>query len=206
MRLESTKTYALIQNGIVATIISGKEVSEISDHLLVVEIPSGIDVYIGMTFDMVSKSFIEPSLEAMKANKLAYINDCAQSEATYLRNTLCSSNEEIYSWDWQEREAKEYQDSKGAAMTPILKSIAEKRGVTLESLVEKILTKNNEYKERLGKIIGYRQVLEKQIEAAESKEALEAIKYTSPLLDEVIVNTSDSQTAQSEATNDNASN
>lgn len=82
---------------------------------------------------------------------------------------------EIDSFYRQEKEALAWQaDNK--AETPMLKKIAELRGVQFEVLVEKVIEKANILADTIGSIIGVRQKIEDRINAATEQAELDAIK------------------------------
>lgn len=82
---------------------------------------------------------------------------------------------EIDSFYRQEKEALAWQaDNK--AETPMLKKIAELRGVPFEVLVEKVIEKANILADTIGSIIGIRQKTEDRINAATEQTELDAIK------------------------------
>lgn len=85
------------------------------------------------------------------------------------------SQTEIDSFYRQEKEALAWQADKKAE-TPMLKKIAELRGVPFEVLVEKVIEKSNILADTIGAIIGIRQKLEDRINAAEEQVELDAIK------------------------------
>lgn len=82
---------------------------------------------------------------------------------------------EIDSFYRQEKEALAWQADKKAE-TPMLKKIAELRGVQFEVLVEKVIEKANILADIIGEIIGVRQKIEDRINAATEQAELDAIK------------------------------
>ena len=82
---------------------------------------------------------------------------------------------EIDSFYRQEKEALAWQADKKAE-TPMLKKIAELRGVPFEVLVEKVIEKANILADTIGSIIGIRQKIEDRINAATEQAELDAIK------------------------------
>lgn len=80
---------------------------------------------------------------------------------------------EQLSWAQQEREAQE-------GSGPLIESIAQARGISLADLIERILAKVAAYSVAAGRVIGLRQALRDQIdaaEAAEDRDTLEAIQW-----------------------------
>ncbi|MGC6246340.1 hypothetical protein ACMXZD_09545 [Pasteurella multocida] len=82
---------------------------------------------------------------------------------------------EIDSFYKQEKEALAYQSDKNAE-TPMLKIIAQTRGVPFDLLVEKVLEKSSQFSHAMGAIIGQRQKFEDRILATESIEDLDVIE------------------------------
>lgn len=66
--------------------------------------------------------------------------------------------EERNTWNIQVKEAQDY-TSNNAASTPLLTAIATARGVTVENLVSKIITKDAAWKTSVGAVIGEQQAL-----------------------------------------------
>jgi hypothetical protein len=81
---------------------------------------------------------------------------------------------EISSWAKQESEAKDYVLN-NEAFTPLLDSLALSRGIAKSELAEKILNKSSAYATSVGKLIGTRQKIEKQILEATSVKELPEI-------------------------------
>ncbi|HDR1113265.1 hypothetical protein [Pasteurella multocida] len=82
---------------------------------------------------------------------------------------------EIDSFYKQEKEALAYK-ADNSADTPMLKIIAQTRGVPFDLLVEKVLEKSNQFSQAMGAIIGQRQKFEDRILATESIEDLTVIE------------------------------
>lgn len=82
---------------------------------------------------------------------------------------------EIDSFYRQEAEAKAYK-ANPQANTPMLRQIAESRGIEFEELVEKVLEKAQQFANVIGAVIGIRQGFEDSILAAKSQEELEQIE------------------------------
>ncbi|HHE3654987.1 TPA: hypothetical protein ACPDWD_002322 [Pasteurella multocida] len=82
---------------------------------------------------------------------------------------------EIDSFYKQEKEALAYK-ADNSADTPMLKIIAQTRGVPFELLVEKVLEKSSQFSHAMGSIIGQRQKFEDRILATESIEDLTVIE------------------------------
>ncbi|NBI43238.1 hypothetical protein GVX76_07010 [[Haemophilus] felis] len=82
---------------------------------------------------------------------------------------------EIESFYRQEKEALAYQ-ADNQAQTPMLKQIAEQRGVPFDVLAQKVIEKSNQFALAVGVIIGQRQKFEDRILSAENEEQLAEIE------------------------------
>ncbi|MCL7759368.1 hypothetical protein [Pasteurella multocida] len=82
---------------------------------------------------------------------------------------------EIDSFYKQEKEALAYK-ADNSADTPMLKIIAQTRGVPFDLLVEKVLEKSSQFSHAMGAIIGQRQKFEDRILSTESIEDLDVIE------------------------------
>lgn len=182
MKAKENTNYAVIYNNEVTQIFSGNDIKEWNDDdIQAVEIPQGKEVAVGSKYDSITKQFVELNLDELKSKLLDSINFYFEREVRYLQGDVTQS--EIDSYVTQLREAKEYQANPKAS-TPLLSQIAKERAMDIKKLVEKVLSKNAIYNEKIGRLIGHRQKLEKQIEAAKSKEELESIKYISPFIND----------------------
>ncbi|NLC35045.1 MAG: hypothetical protein GX772_01120 [Alcaligenaceae bacterium] len=76
---------------------------------------------------------------------------------------------EVYTWDQQLSEAEALQ-ADPAAVTPLLAALAEYRGIEIEILALKVLEKSMLYKIASGQILGARQWVEQELEAAQTHE------------------------------------
>ncbi|MFP4794421.1 hypothetical protein [Pasteurella multocida] len=82
---------------------------------------------------------------------------------------------EIDSFYKQEKEALAYKVD-NSADTPMLKIIAQTRGVSFDLLVEKVLEKSSQFSQVMGAIIGQRQKFEDRILSTKSIEDLDVIE------------------------------
>lgn len=82
---------------------------------------------------------------------------------------------EINSFYRQEKEALAYKED-NSVNTPMLKMIAQARGVPFDLLVKKVIEKSNQFAVAIGVIIGQRQKFEDRILGAQNLEELENIK------------------------------
>ena len=82
---------------------------------------------------------------------------------------------ELLSWSLQEQEAKNFKESNNEADAPMLKILAQARGLELEALCDKVLSKAKQYRETLTQALAKRHSLEDKIKAATSLRALHKI-------------------------------
>lgn len=174
--------YAVIRDGKVYSIFSGKDVPEFDENsIFATEIPKNAEVTIGTPFDETAGIFVNLSIQELKAQKIQEINLDADTEIIFLETTAANSALESATWEQQLREAKEVIVDY-LAPAPLLREIAATREMDLIELANKIVDKNAKYSADLGKITGYRQSLIKQIEAANTAEEIKSFSYKSPLL------------------------
>ncbi|MDC4237649.1 hypothetical protein [Pasteurella multocida] len=118
----------------------------------------------------------EKQKEQLNAEKSRLINIIA-NRADAMKSALLVGypQTEIDSFYRQEKEALAYQADEKAD-TPMLKMIAQSRGVPFDLLVQKVIEKSNQFAVAIGVIIGQRQRFEDRILAAESVEQLSSIE------------------------------
>jgi len=92
--------------------------------------------------------------EEIEKNKRSSINENYENEVSKL--TLGVPNSEISTWTKQESEARSYKIDNQAA-TPLISSLAEQRGVSLDYLADKIIEKADAYSIAIGTLTGVRQ-------------------------------------------------
>ena len=80
------------------------------------------------------------------------------------------------SWPQQEKEARAYL-ADPTASTPLLDALSAARGITKDTLAQKIVVKADQYTQAAGALIGKRQALEDAIDAATTITEVEAIKW-----------------------------
>ena len=176
--------YAIVENGFVTMIFDSDMIKEWDESVIhAVEIPEArTDIKVGSRYDNISKSFLEKGLEELKSESIATINLIFESEVEALKGNVSKS--EIDTWVSQLREAKEFLTNP-KANTPLLDNLSKERNTDKKTLSNKIIEKNNVYHEKVGKLVGYRQALEKAIKAVSTKEELDKIEYKSPLIDTI---------------------
>lgn len=171
--------YAIIQDNKVAQIFTIDEIKEWSENdVEVLELPQDSNVFIGQEYDRVHNKLVELTLDKAKSNLLSNVDFLFAREMEYLKGQIPPQEADTY--EAQFKEAQSFKlDSK--AQTPLLSQISKERNMPLDTLVDKVISKNLEYKEKQGKLLGYRQKLQKQIESCNSFNDLDSIKYVSPL-------------------------
>lgn len=112
-------------------------------------------------------------LATKKILKLQYFNKMFNDLIGQVKQSYPST--EVESWAKQEKEAREYlADNNVAAI--IVRAIANARGVPVELLAQKIVEKADQYGSVVGNLIGTRQMLEDQINAA-TEETIDSINW-----------------------------
>lgn len=178
MTAKANTNYAVIVNNEVAQIFNGNDIKQWDEKAInAVEIPSDLEVEIGTKFDSVTNSFVMLTLEEVKQRVLSMINFYYEREVGYLQGDLTQS--EIETFNTQLKEAKEYKANPKADL-PLLSNIAKTRNIDIKVLADKIISKSNALNEKLGILLGYRQNLQKQIEATNDIDTLKKIEYVSP--------------------------
>ena len=115
----------------------------------------------------------QPTLEQAKTDKQKEINNWADAQLKPILNQYPDS--EIKSWPEQKAEAKEWL-ADNTTETPLLDSIAERRGIDKAELVRRVIEKAQAYALLSGDVIGVRQALEDQLELATTTEQVNAIE------------------------------
>lgn len=113
---------------------------------------------------------------AMAAEARAERLDQVNADADALLSMLDATypEREVLTWDQQVKEAEALQ-ANPEAVTPLLSSLADYRDIDLQELAAKVLQKSYQYKVASGQIMGARQWVEQQLEAAETHEAVLAV-------------------------------
>ena len=138
------------------------------------------DIQIGIKYDPLTQNFIHDDILTIRQKAMDYLNNITNIEISTLQKQFTMCLLEIDTWDMQVKEALELQQKKKAD-TPILTNIANERGIEVSELAKKVLSKHQEYSQNLGKLLGYKQQLQKAIEQATTKEQILQINYISPL-------------------------
>lgn len=116
----------------------------------------------------------EKSLEQAKKNKIDEINKSCNEESKVISNNYPEA--EVLSWPQQVKEAEAIKLDQNSH-APLLSSLAAARDVNLLDLATLVIAKADAFALATGKIIGKRQLLEKQITAATTLKEVEDIKW-----------------------------
>ena len=115
----------------------------------------------------------EQTFTEAKAAKLAEINSACDAAIEEKGKEYPVS--ERLSFDLQLYEATQYK-ADNTTETPILSVLAEKRGIELTDLVDRVLAKADEVRAYSASAIGQRQALKDQVDAATTIEEVNAIE------------------------------
>lgn len=113
-----------------------------------------------------------PTFEEAKAAKLSEINKAADKALNALTTTY--PDREISTFDKQEAEARAYM-ADHTVPTPLLSALAKARGLSMDELVERVITKADAFAAASGYIIGQRQALKDQLDACKTLEEVQSI-------------------------------
>lgn len=113
---------------------------------------------------------------AMAAEAQAERLDQVNADADALLSMLDATypEREVLTWDQQVKEAEALQ-ADPEAVTPLLSALADYRDIDLQELAAKVLQKSYQYKVASGQIMGARQWVEQQLEAAATHEEVLAV-------------------------------
>ena len=117
-------------------------------------------------------AIVDPSAEdllAAKENAKQLVN--SKYSAMMAQVTSGYPQDEIFSWDKQESEAR------NGVTTPFIDALAAARGIDRTELISRILAKANAFTYVSATLTGIRQKLEDEIDAATTKEDVEAIAW-----------------------------
>ena len=120
-------------------------------------------------------------LSEAKADKLAELNQAAQSFVNAAADLDSIPDFEVQTWPLQAAEAQAWV-ADNAAATPVLDRIAAARGMDADKLKAAALRKALAYSALSAHVAGQRQALQSKIEAAKTQAALDKIKieFTAP--------------------------
>ena len=114
-----------------------------------------------------------PTLDQVKATKIAEANHKAQAIADQL--TAGYPEFEKTTWPDQQAEALAW-DADNTKPTPYIDGLALQRGIDRVTYLQKTVAKVNAYRDAAQKLVGQRQKYVDQVNAAATREAVEAIQ------------------------------
>lgn len=125
---------------------------------------SGYDIVDGLTV----KTKIAVSSEGLgvAANFMKKVGLFALTDIIDMRYNIIQSkysNFEIFTWNIQVEEATKYLADNKAA-TPLLTSLAESRGISVEDLANKVIAKSTAYRNEISNLLVIQQTITKKIE------------------------------------------
>lgn len=116
----------------------------------------------------------ETTLEEAKTTKLSEIN--AACDAILDSAVSSYPQSEILTFDQQVEEVRTYQQTGNPASAPLLSALAGARGISLDELCLRVITKRAQFSTLSGIIIGQRQHLEDVLDTLETVEAVQALE------------------------------
>lgn len=114
------------------------------------------------------------TLDQIKQRKLNEIGYAMSTRIAAIKSGY--PEDEVLSWPEQKSEAMAYQQD-NSVEAPLLSSMAEARGITLNDLVSRVLANAAAWSSLSGKLIGKRQAYESQIQAAQDTYSVSAITW-----------------------------
>ena len=128
----------------------------------------------GDYYEVVAKVIPELTLSEAKTAKLSEINSACDA---ILNQAVASyPQSEILTFDQQVEEVKAYQQTGNPASAPLLSALAGARGISLDELCLRVITKRAQFSTLSGIIIGQRQHLEDVLDTLETVEAVQALE------------------------------
>jgi hypothetical protein len=116
----------------------------------------------------------QPELDVAKQMKLQEINSVCDA---ILNQAVASyPQSEILTFDQQVEEVKAYQQTGNPASAPLLSALAGARGISLDELCLRVITKRAQFSTLSGIIIGQRQHLEDVLDTLETVEEVQALE------------------------------
>lgn len=120
------------------------------------------------------EGLVWPEAESFRSWKLEQIKAACERDLKVLRAQYPES--EVLSWYKQEEEARAFQ-ADSTASTPLINGIAAERGITRAELVDRIIQKADSYTAAIGALLGKRQALEDQLDAATDWQSMSTINW-----------------------------
>lgn len=173
--------------GYTPVIVDGYNMVEITE-----ELASGLQ-HFGVVDGEVSKFSVFGELNDGKAKEVVTLSDVQKSRQIVSKKfaLILALNKKLdkklgsffnqfsavekSTWDAQLAEAKAFQ-ADATSSTPLLSAIATARGITVADLVQKVLGKAVAYQTMVAALIGDKQALESQLQAADTDAALNTLR------------------------------
>lgn len=190
--------YALLEDNVVKSFFTRESIKQYIDTWHVVEIPQELERFIdiGSVYDTQTQSFII-DIEKARQIHMSEITNAYNNAIIEImgENTPIS---EMLSWETQEREAKAYLETKDMTQAPSISLMAQTQDRDLEEFANKIIEKAKNYRKVSSFLIGYRQGLIKELETANTIEAILQVqfdtKYVAEFLQGVVIQQSTQST------------
>lgn len=190
--------YALLEDNAVKSFFTRESIKQYIDTWHVVEIPQELERFIdiGSVYDTQTQSFIF-DIEKARQIRMSEITNAYNNAIIEImgENTPIS---EMLSWETQEREAKAYLETKDMTQAPSISLMAQSQERDLEEFANKIVEKSTKYRLASSFLIGYRQGLIKELETANTIEAILQVqfdtKYVAEFLQGVVIQQSTQST------------
>lgn len=171
------KTYARIENGIVAEILSTDGDIATMFHASLTWVLANAGTVPGFTY--IDGAFAPPvvALPALADLKAAKLDELAADFAQRMGAVKAGyPDDEIQSWFDQKSEAVAYTAS-ASAPTPLLSAMASARGITVSDLAARVIANAIGYATAAGLFIGKRQKYEDAVNAAADPAAVTAVTW-----------------------------
>ncbi len=178
MRAEAGKQYAIISNGVVSEIFDSSKYAEWNEEQIeVIEINDSNRDYIVVGLRANDDgSLTPPSLNELKEEHLAQLIWVFEQKIAQLDNELTSELEKS-TYELQYTQAKDYMATKNPQNAIFLHTLAQQRGISLESLCIKVIEKNTAYNARFAELLASLQNKKQRVTNARNKQELQAIGF-----------------------------
>ena len=169
--------YAYLKDNVVESFFTRESLKAYKDTWHVIEIPQELEKFIdiGSVYDTQTQSFII-DIEKARQIRMSEITNSYNNAIIEImgENTPMS---EMLSWETQEREAKAYLETKDMTQAPSITIMAQTQNRDLEEFANKIIEKAKNYRKFSSFLIGYRQGLIKELETANTIEAILQVQF-----------------------------
>ncbi|WP_066389528.1 hypothetical protein [Helicobacter himalayensis] len=178
MRAEAGKQYAIISNGVVSEIFDNTKYAEWNEEQIqVIEINNSNRDFIAVGLRANDDgSLTPPSLAQLKEEHLAQLIFIFEQKILQLDNELLSEYEKS-TYELQYTQAKDYMQNRNPQNALFLYTLAQERGISLESLCIKVIEKNTSYNARYATLLASLQNKKQRVFEARNKQELEAIGF-----------------------------